>query len=113
MNKLCVFLAILAIAQAFPTNSVEEDPELKGGFFEGDLELTNEQLFELTSPLSGRNGVTNLKRRWPDNKVYFKITGDFSEFQYTIYYKFTLIIENVLKFRKGTEKLHYGRTSSH
>lgn len=77
MNKLCVFLAILALAHAFPTR--EQDPELAGGFFEGDLDLNKDQLRQLQSPISGRNGLINLKRRWPDNKVYFKVTEDLGQ----------------------------------
>lgn len=80
MNKLCVFLAILAVAHAFPTNTWEEDPELSGGFFQGDLDLNEEQQQQLSSPIDGRNGLTNLNRRWPNNTVYFKVTEELGGF---------------------------------
>lgn len=76
MSKLCVFLAILAVAHAFPTQTWEEDPELAGGFFEGDLDLTEDQQVQLLSPIEGRNGLINTERRWPDRTVYFKVTEE-------------------------------------
>lgn len=50
----------MGLAVGFPTNV--QDPELTGGYFEGDMVLSND-----------RNGLINSAARWPDKTVYFKI----------------------------------------
>ncbi|KAL5279610.1 hypothetical protein ACFFRR_003911 [Megaselia abdita] len=95
MSKLCVFLAILAVAHAFPAQTWEQDPEYAGGFFEGDLDLTEDQQKQLFSPIEGRNGLLNLKRRWPNNTVHFKITEEFDDAHYNHIITGLRIIESI------------------
>lgn len=74
-----MFLALLAVTQAFPTQTWEEDPELSAGFFEGDLDLNEEQQKQLSSPIEERNGLIATAKRWPNNIVHFKITEELGE----------------------------------
>lgn len=68
--KFTLIFAFLATSQCFPTTSVEEvDHELIGGFFEGDMELDDEE--------SGRNGIADESKRWPNSTVFFKISEEF------------------------------------
>lgn len=79
-NTLILTIALLSHywANALPTSSVdleEEDPELTGGYFEGDMDI------DLT-----RNGVINITRRWPNNTVYYQIDTVFGKL--TIFCKY-------------------------
>ena len=53
----------------------ERNPEELGGFFEGDMDLSDEQFLELRS----RNGYISKTRRWPNKLVYYKISPDFGK----------------------------------
>lgn len=56
-----------------------EDPEETGGFFEGDIELTEDQQQELFQPTQSRNGIRSEKYRWPKKTVLYKISSEFGE----------------------------------
>lgn len=64
----------LALATHLP------NPEETGGFFEGDLELTEDQQRELFQPAQSRNGIRSEKYRWPEKTVLYKISREFGEF---------------------------------
>ncbi|KAM7352148.1 seminal metalloprotease 1-like [Cochliomyia hominivorax] len=65
-----IFVLILTVIKAAPivseTEEIEEDYELIGGFFQGDMEI------ELT-----RNGKIAETNRWPNATVHYKIDGIF------------------------------------
>ncbi|XP_037827723.1 seminal metalloprotease 1-like [Lucilia sericata] len=66
--KKCIILIVwgllLAHCQAVPveTERVEDDPELKAGLFEGDMDLGN-----------SRNGLLDTTKRWPNGIVRYRI----------------------------------------
>lgn len=63
-----VLLSVLSASLAVPLRStVDEDPELIAGYFEGDIVLEPTQ----------RNGLRNGTRRWPDNIVYYKFNEEY------------------------------------
>lgn len=55
---------------AVPTTQMVEDPELTGGFTEGDMIL----------PAQQRNGMRSQIYRWPDGKVFYHIGGNIGRF---------------------------------
>lgn len=79
MERFCCLCNILVLAlasysHALPveTNtfaSFEKDPELTGGFFEGDM------IIDLT-----RNGLRAASKRWPKGVVRYKIDKTFGRF---------------------------------
>jgi len=48
------------------------------GEFEGDIKLTQSQLRQLNDSSSERNGIIGDKYRWPDAKIPYVMTGEFS-----------------------------------
>lgn len=75
---LVLVFALIATSQCFPTAPVEEeDHELIGGFFEGDMEFSDDQKKGL---FSGRNGVPLERQRWPNATVFYKISKEFGMF---------------------------------
>lgn len=60
-----VLLSALGASLAVPLRpSVDEDPELTAGYFEGDIVLEPNE----------RNGLRSETRRWPNNLVYYKFS---------------------------------------
>lgn len=69
--KCVLILTVIAASQSFPASLIEQDDyELTGGFFEGDMDLSNDEQ---------RNGMPNEKRWWPKATVYFKIAEGLGE----------------------------------
>lgn len=77
MNKqLILGLAILLRSispqeESQETPESEEEGEMIGGFIEGDLNLSDEQVVELFS--LSRNGLFEEKYRWPKNEEGFVV----------------------------------------
>lgn len=68
-----ILLLLLTYSYAAPLESqtvktVDPDPELTGGYFEGDMEI------EIT-----RNGLLAERKRWPNGVVYYKIDEIFGK----------------------------------
>lgn len=63
----------------FPKNPTKYDKaEELAGKFEGDMDLTPEQMTAITRP-NQRNGLINVTKRWPNNYVNYVISGNYSE----------------------------------
>lgn len=56
-----------------------QDPEETGQYYQGDLELTNEQLQNLVNPVNSRNGIRNEKYRWPHRTLLYKISPEYGK----------------------------------
>lgn len=76
MNFTVGLILLFLVASAL----AEPNPEETGGFFEGDLELTEDQQRELFQPTQSRNGIRSEKYRWPGKTVLYKISREFGEF---------------------------------
>lgn len=68
-----ILLLLLTYSYAAPLESqtvktVDPDPELTGGYFEGDMEI------EVT-----RNGLIAERKKWPNGVVYYKIDEVFGK----------------------------------
>lgn len=61
------------------------NPELKGGFVEGDLKLTAEQKNMLFASSVDRSGLVNKRYRWPKSVVWFKFSPEISKYCLFIY----------------------------
>lgn len=76
MNKfsICFVLAVCAYRiLALPVVTIPNDAEQQSGNFEGDMILSK----ELRQALSGqRNGLTDVRYRWPNNTVHYRIIAD-------------------------------------
>lgn len=70
---LLKFLCLIASLNGFPlgNNEVENNSELTGGYFEGDMILTHEQIQELFEP--SKSGLINKKYRWKDRIVPYQL----------------------------------------
>ncbi|KAL5279609.1 hypothetical protein ACFFRR_003910 [Megaselia abdita] len=101
--KFTLVFALIAALQCFPTSIEEVDHELSGGFFEGDMELSDEEKKFL---FSGRNGIADEKKRWPNATVYFKITEEFDDAHYNQIITGLRAIESVscIRFLPATSK---------
>lgn len=70
-------LLVVNFSIGYPTaskrNQFDRNPEEIGGFYEGDLNLSEEQLLALRS----RNGLIARTRRWPNKTVFYKISPEF------------------------------------
>ena len=55
----------------------QRNPEIFGAYFQGDMELTNEQSFNLFNPFAAKDGIRSEKYRWPDKTVKYKISKSF------------------------------------
>lgn len=62
VSILLIFL--LGFVSSYPRPNEEVNPEEIGGFFEGDMILTEEQMANLRA----RNGLLSTNYRWP-NKI--------------------------------------------
>lgn len=70
-----LFLLLLTHSYAAPVETeIEEDHELIGGFFQGDMEI------ELT-----RNGEIAESKRWPNGIVHYKIDEVFGKRNIKLY----------------------------
>lgn len=91
--KICLVLALMKGCSAAPAVPDETDPELIGGYFEGDM-ILNE----------GRNGLIDETFRWPNGIVYYYINSDFGEFYFQVHelycnlYSLFQIRNNVMPF---------------
>lgn len=63
----------------FALSSHLQNPEETGGFFEGDLELTEDQQRELFHPTQSRNGIRSENYRWPGKTILYRISQEFGE----------------------------------
>lgn len=81
MSFKIIILSIffVAFAASYPHPDFEEEnPEEIGGYFEGDMILTEQQIAELIS----RNGLVNVNNRWPNRLVPYEFfSGHFSKFE--------------------------------
>ncbi|XP_017857059.1 PREDICTED: zinc metalloproteinase nas-4-like [Drosophila arizonae] len=66
--KIFLVLVLMKSCYAAPVVPDETDPELIGGYFEGDM-ILNE----------GRNGLIDETFRWPNGIVYYYINSDFDQ----------------------------------
>lgn len=72
--SICFVLAVCAYRiLALPVVTIPNDAEQQSGNFEGDMILSK----ELRQALSGqRNGLTDVRYRWPNNTVHYRIIAD-------------------------------------
>lgn len=68
------------------------NPELNGGFVEGDLKLTAEQKSVLYASPVDRSGLVNKRYRWPGSLVWYKFAGDIGEFFIFFFVNFFFIL---------------------
>jgi len=95
---LCVFGLASSVKSLDPEQPPMDGPGPEGPFdaaqmdsdwiswageFEGDMKLTQSQLRQLNVSSSERNGQLNEYYRWPDAKIPYVITGDFSSDEIT------------------------------
>lgn len=96
-----VLLSVLSASLAVPLRStVDEDPELIAGYFEGDIVLEPTQ----------RNGLRNGTRRWPDNIVYYKFNEEYFDNAHRNHIlRGIKILEEVscIRFKEATEDQPY------
>uniref|UniRef100_A0A0A1XJ49 Metalloendopeptidase n=1 Tax=Zeugodacus cucurbitae TaxID=28588 RepID=A0A0A1XJ49_ZEUCU len=96
-----VLFAVLGTSLAVPLRStVDEDPELIAGYFQGDIVLEQTQ----------RNGLRNETRRWPDNIVYYKFSeGYFDKVHQNHILRGIKILEEVscIRFKEATDDQPY------
>ncbi|XP_055919047.1 seminal metalloprotease 1-like [Eupeodes corollae] len=105
---LGMLLFILNFSIGYPSSGVEkdsrkvvlQDPEESGGFFEGDIDLTDEQLLGLRS----RNGLIARSKRWPNKLVVYKISPQFDPIHKSYIQKAIRTIEaaTCVRFREAT-----------
>ncbi|XP_014103289.2 seminal metalloprotease 1 [Bactrocera oleae] len=92
-----VLLSALGASLAVPLRpSVDEDPELTAGYFEGDIVLEPNE----------RNGLRSETRRWPNNLVYYKFSeGYFDNAHKNHVLRGMKILEEVscIRFKEATE----------
>nr|AAV84221.1 astacin-type metalloprotease [Culicoides sonorensis] len=74
--KLVIF-ALIGSSFAFPSPKIAYDAEELAGKFEGDIELTPEQI----RAMKQRNGLLLVTKRWNNNTVDYIITGNYSQEQ--------------------------------
>jgi len=94
-----VFLCVFGLASSLSVKSLDNDDVIPpidmsegalnsnwiswAGEFEGDMKLTQSQLRQLNVSSSERNGILGDSSRWPDAKIPYVITGDFSSDEVT------------------------------
>lgn len=64
------------------SSSAIRNPELNGGYVEGDLMLTQEQKDMLFAKSIDRSGLINKRYRWPGSVVWFKFANDIGKFNH-------------------------------
>lgn len=75
---LSIFFVAFAASYSRQDVEEEENPEEMGGYFEGDIILTEQQIAKLNS----RNGLLNVNNRWPNRLVPYEIfSGHFSKIE--------------------------------
>ncbi|XP_053959228.1 seminal metalloprotease 1-like [Anastrepha ludens] len=98
-------LSVVGVCLAAPLSStIDEDPELTAGYFEGDIVLSPSQYNDM------RNGLRSETRRWPNNTVYYKFhEGAFDEAHRNHVLRGIEILEAVscIRFKEATEGQEY------
>lgn len=74
MKSLWIVAVLVMLATSFPIDNWEEDPEFKGNFCEGDMDLTEEEERELFAEAESRNAVMGRSRRWPNKTLHYRIS---------------------------------------
>ncbi|XP_017050621.2 seminal metalloprotease 1 [Drosophila ficusphila] len=95
MFKLIV--ALISLLAKEVSSVLLQDPELIGGYFQGDI----------VEPIRSRNGIANPQRNWPNGVVYYHIEENaFGVRHYAeILRAFSIIEENsCVFFKKSTEE---------
>ncbi|KAM7352139.1 seminal metalloprotease 1-like [Cochliomyia hominivorax] len=89
-----ILLALLLVnCYGAPLEDIEEeDPELIGGDFEGDILLDN-----------SRNGLRNENRRWPGGIVYYKIGDEYDHKNYILEAMNDIESASCVRFKPATE----------
>nr|AYV99576.1 venom polypeptide [Dolopus genitalis] len=82
---IALFAVLFNILLALPiqeanNEDVEVNPEESGDFFEGDMELNEEQMASLLYP-DKRNGRIQERYRWPNNIVFYDLGNAFNDAQ--------------------------------
>lgn len=75
--KFRIFLVLLlGFVSSHPHSNEDVNSEEAGGFVEGDMIFTEQQLAELNT----RTGLVNVKYRWPNKIIpYVFLAGHFSK----------------------------------
>lgn len=63
-------------------SNLYSNPELRGGYVEGDLKLTQDQKSMLFAKSVDRSGLVNKRYRWPASLVWFKFANDIGKFNH-------------------------------
>lgn len=74
MKSLWIVAIVVMFVNSFPIDNWEEDPEFKGNFCEGDMDLTEEEERELFAEAESRNAVMGKSRRWPNKTLQYRIS---------------------------------------
>lgn len=74
MKWLLLAAILICLTYSFPIDNWEEDPEFKGNFCEGDMDLTEEEERELFAEAESRNAVMGKSRRWPNKTLRYRIS---------------------------------------
>lgn len=74
MKTLLIIVILFVITHTFPIDNWEEDPEFKGNFCEGDMDLSEEEERELFAEAESRNAVMGKSRRWPNKTLKYRIS---------------------------------------
>lgn len=112
MIRSCWILGVLFIVNLTTANPIksgsiqfEQNPEEIGGFFEGDLDLSEEQFLALRA----RNGLISKSRRWPNKTVLYKIGPEFDSARQSRILDAIKILESksCLRFKEATASDKY------